>query len=54
MKLGEVVVPMSTTTSLSFIKIGLKQKRFFRETISVNTWQVEVRTLRSVEILVSE
>ena len=29
MKLGEVVVPMDTTTSPSFIKIGLKTKEFF-------------------------
>ena len=28
MKLGEVVVSMGTTTSPSFIKIGLKTKKF--------------------------
>ena len=33
MKLGEVVVPMCTTTSPSFIKIGLKiKKRFIKST----------------------
>ena len=34
MKLGEVVVPMDTTTSPSFIKIGLKTKKFSHEPIS--------------------
>ena len=34
MKLGEVVVPMDTTTSPSFIKIGLKTKKFSHESIS--------------------
>ena len=33
MKLGEVVVPMDTTTSPSFIKIGLKTKKFSHEPI---------------------
>ena len=34
MKLGEVVVPLDTTTSPSFIKIGLKTKKFSHEPIS--------------------
>ena len=34
MKFGEVVVPMDTTTSPSFIKIGLKTKKFSYEPIS--------------------
>ena len=29
MKLGEVVVSMRTTTSPSFIKIGMKMKKFY-------------------------
>ena len=34
MKLGEVVVSMGTTTSPSFIKIGLKTKKIWLEPIS--------------------
>ena len=34
MKLGEVVVLMDATTSPSFIKIGLKTKKFSYEPIS--------------------
>ena len=34
LKLGEVVVLMDTTTSPSFIKIGLKTKKFSHEPIS--------------------
>ena len=51
MKLGEVVVPMDTTTSPSFIKIGLKTKKFSHEPISgtfecgVNNRTVEVHHL---------
>ena len=50
MKLGEVVVPMDTTTSPSFIKIGLKTKKFWYEPISgtfecaVNNTIVEVHS----------
>ena len=52
MKLGEVVVPMDTTTSPSFIKIGLKTKKFSHEPISgtfecgVNNHTVEVHCHR--------
>ena len=52
MKLGEVVVSMGTTTSPSFIKIGLKTKKFSHEPISgtfecgVNNRTVEVHHLR--------
>ena len=51
MKLGEVVVSMGTTTSPSFIKIGLKTKKFSHEPISgtfecgVNNRTVEVHHL---------
>ena len=52
MKLGEVVVPMDTTTSPSFIKIGLKTKKFWYEPFSgctfecaVNNTIVEVHSL---------
>ena len=34
MKLGEVAVPMDTTISPSFIKIGLKTKKFWLEPVS--------------------
>ena len=50
MKLGEVVVSMGTTTSPSFIKIGLKTKKFWYEPISgtfecaVNNTTVEVHS----------
>ena len=51
MKLGEVVVPLDTTTSPSFIKIGLKTKKFSYELFSgtfecgVNNRTVEVHRL---------
>ena len=57
MKLGEVVVPMDTTTSPSFIKIGLKTKKFSHEPISgtfecgVNNRTVEVHHLRFFNFL---
>ena len=49
MKLGEVVVSMGTTTSPSFIKIGLKTKKFWYEPVSgtfecVNNTTVEVHS----------
>ncbi len=54
MKLGEVVVSMGTTTSPSFIKIGLKTKKNSHEPISgtfecgrgVNNRTVEVHHQR--------
>ncbi len=51
MKLGEVVVSMDTTTSPSFIKIGLKTKKIWYEPVSgtfecaVNNTTVEVHSL---------
>ena len=48
MKLGEVVVPMDTTTSPSFIKIGLKTKKFSHEPIS-GTFECGVNN-RTIEV----
>ena len=48
MKLGEVVVSMGTTTSPSFIKIGLKTKKFSHEPIS-GTFECGVNN-RTVEV----
>ena len=57
MKLGEVVVSMGTTTSPSFIKIGLKTKKFSHEPISgtfecgVNNHTVEVHHLYTLNMI---
>ena len=48
MKLGEVVVPLDTTTSPSFIKIGLKTKKFSHEPIS-GTFECGVNN-RTIEV----
>ena len=48
MKLGEVVVLLDTTTSPSFIKIGLKTKKFSHEPIS-GTFECGVNN-RTVEV----
>ena len=60
MKLGEVVVSMGTTTSPSFIKIGLKTKKFSYEPISgtfecgVNNRTVEVHRLYFLNVKLTE
>ena len=48
MKLGEVVVSMGTTTSPSFIKIGLETKKFSYEPVS-GTFECGVNN-RTVEV----
>ena len=59
MKLGEVVVSMGTTTSPSFIKIGLKTKKFWYEPVSgtfecaVNNTIVEVHSLSVILLSVT-